>query len=305
MELLVVLLTIPVLLGIGYGAHAAGIFTSPRRETVNAFAYYIALPALLFTSTSARPLKEILSARLLAGVSVAMGGTILLAWVVHRGHPDPQVRSVLVVQSYHTNMAYLGVPLVAIVFGELATARAGLILGVAAILQLTASVSILSTMNGHGTSVRTEVGRILLNPIILAVLAGLVVSTFGLSLPTMPIAVLEHLGDLALPLAVLCVGGSLTHEPGVLGYDTLSAVIAVKILLMPLLAFLVFLALGSDAATLRAGVLMFAMPTAVSTYVFAGELGGNLQVASMNVFATTIVSTASLFVVVQLLFAVT
>ncbi len=50
---------------------------------------------------------------------------------------------------------------------------------------------------------------------------------------------------------------------------------------------------------------MFAMPTAVSTHVFASELGGDRELASINIFTTTLVATGTLFGVVSALFALT
>jgi len=73
-----------------------------------------------------------------------------------------------------------------------------------------------------------------------------------------------------------------------------------KILVMPALAWAVFSALAVDAATFTASIVMLGTPTAVSTFVFAGELGGDTEFASLNVFLTTLASVASLFLLIAL-----
>jgi len=45
---------------------------------------------------------------------------------------------------------------------------------------------------------------------------------------------------------------------------------------------------------------MLGTPTAVSTFVFANELGGDREFASLNVFVTTLASVATLFVLITL-----
>ena len=46
---------------------------------------------------------------------------------------------------------------------------------------------------------------------------------------------------------------------------------------------------------------MFGAPTAVSTYVYVSELGGDTEFASMNVFVTTLTSLVTLFVLLQVI----
>lgn len=69
---------------------------------------------------------------------------------------------------------------------------------------------------------------------------------------------------------------------------------------MPVLAWVVFSLLAVDTATFIASVVMLGTPTAVSTFVFASELGGDEEFASLNVFATTLVSIGTLFVLIAL-----
>lgn len=66
------------------------------------------------------------------------------------------------------------------------------------------------------------------------------------------------------------------------------------------LAWIVFSLLSVDSAAFTATVVMLGTPTAVSTFVFATELGGDKEFASLNVFLTTLVSIGTLFVLITL-----
>ena len=79
-----------------------------------------------------------------------------------------------------------------------------------------------------------------------------------------------------------------------------AAIVALKMGCMPLLARVVFSLLAIDPATFTVSVVMLGTPTAVSTYVFAHELGGDDEFASLNVFVTTVAALGTLFLPTEL-----
>nr|WP_208288436.1 AEC family transporter [Halobacterium sp. R2-5] len=110
---------------------------------------------------------------------------------------------------------------------------------------------------------------------------------------------MEVVGRLLALLALLCVGASLELDSPTADVRATSAVVALKAGLMPVLAWATFAVLAVDTATFTAAVVMLGTPTAVSTYVFATELGGDGAFASRNVFLTTLASVATLFVLIR------
>ena len=304
MSLLLALLAMLVLLAAGIAARRVGILAPTRRERLNAFAYYVALPALILSSTYDQPLSEVLSGRLVVGVAGTLLAIAGLATLVHRREAEAGVRSVATVQSYHSNLGYLGVPVVATTFGGLATAKAALILGVAALVQIGLTITILTTANDAEASLTSELGGVVTNPAIVSVIVGLGASVAGITIPDLADTGLGYLGELALPIALLCVGAALTLEADEIPFSTVSTVVLLKLVAMPIVALGAFWLVGANDSTIRAGVVMMAMPSAVSTYVFASELGGDRKLASLNVFATTVFSVGSLLLVVQIVRAI-
>ncbi|WP_122089237.1 AEC family transporter [Halalkalicoccus subterraneus] len=300
MALFLRLAALLALLLVGAGLRSAGVLDDARTARLNAAAYYGALPALIFVSTYDRAIGELLSARLLGGLLVVLFSTATLAWVVHRNRSSSARRSVAVVQSYHSNLGYLGLPLVASTFGADVTAVASVVLGVVSLVQVPLTVAILVGMNDADAAIKREVAELVRNPVLLSLLAGLAVGSSGVAVPAGVAVGLDAVGSLALPLALLCVGASLQVDAASLDPVATGSVIALKIGCMPLLAWIVFSALSVDPATFTASVVMLGTPTAVSTYVFAGELGGDRAFASLNVFGTTLVSVATLFVLIAL-----
>jgi malonate transporter and related proteins len=290
-----------VLLVVGAGLRASGVLDGDRAARLNSLAYYVALPALVFVATYRRSIGSLLSITLLEGLLAVFAITAALAWAVHHRRESAGRRSVAIVQSYHSNLGYLGVPLIAATFGGRVTAIASVILGIVSLLQIPLTIVVLTALNGTETDLTAEFRELLRNPVLLALIAGLAIGEIGVVVPSIVATGLDALGGFALPLALLCVGASLQVDRSTLDIRATGSVVALKIGCMPLVAWLVFSALGVDGATFTAAVVMLAMPTAVSTFVYADELGGDGAFASVNVFVTTLLSVGSLFVLIRLI----
>ncbi|WP_255198543.1 AEC family transporter [Halorarius litoreus] len=295
------LVTMLVLLAIGAGARAAGLLTPGRRDALTAVAFYVALPALVFESTVGRALEQLLVWRLVAGVVVVLLLVAGVSWLVHRGRAAPTRRGVAVVQSYHCNLGFLGVPFVAATFGGVTAGKASVVLGIGVLVQVPLTVLLLTGITNADADLGGELRGLATNPVLVALGLGLAGATLGVELPAVAQQALGAVGTFALPIALLAVGASLATDGGFVDPPTVGAVAVVKLLAMPLVAVVVFTALDASPSTLRAGVLMLAMPTAVSTYIYASELGGDRELASATVVATTVAAVGTLFGVVQVL----
>lgn len=302
MEVLVRLSGLLALLLAGTGLRRVGVLDADRTELLNQTAYYVALPALVFVATYDQSIGDVVSWELFVGVVATLLGTALVASVVHRNRSPTARRSVAVVQSYHSNLGYLGVPLVAVTFDAEVTAIASVILGIGALVQVPLTVILLVSMNG--TNADGALGRHLKslagNPVLIALVAGMAIGGFQLGVPTAAATALDWVGSLALPLALLCVGATLQVDSSTIDRGATASVVALKVACMPAIAWGVLSLLGVNAATFTAGVVMLGTPTAVSTYVFATELGGDAGFASLNVFVTTVASVASLTLLIEL-----
>lgn len=288
------------LVAAGFGARRYGVLTSARNERLGQVAFYVLLPALIFRSTYDKELGELISVELVVGLLVVLGTIITLSWFLNRSD-DTSVRSVAVVQSYHGNMGFFGVPVVAATLGSAAAGTASVILGIAALVHVPLTVLTLITVNDAEANVLGELRSVATNPVLLTLLLGLAFATVGQSIPAPVDSAIGQLSGLALPVALLAVGGSLDPQGHEIPLSRTGVVVGLKVLAMPLVAWLVFSALGTDALTRNAALVMFGAPTAVSTYVYAAELGGDEAFASVNVFATTVASIVSLFVLLGLI----
>ena len=287
-------------LSLGIAARRFGLVDDRHTDRLTAFAFYVALPALVFTSTASRSLAEVFDPRLVVGVWAVLLAVAAVGWVVHgRGRESSATRSVAVVQSYHGNLGFLGLPITAATFGGVVTAKASLVLGVGALTQVPLTVVLLAAVNDAGADLRGELRGVFTNPVLVALVVGLGCAAVGVSVPDSLSTGLGAVADLALPAALFAVGASLSFDREAFDLPAVGSVVLLKMVVMPAVALAAFWLLSADASTTRAGVVMLAMPTAISTFVYATELGGDADLASANVFVTTLVSVGTLLTLVQ------
>lgn len=301
MEVFLRLLLMLALIGVGITIRQVGILTETRTLRLNAVAFYVAVPALIFMSTYDQRPAELASVELITGIVIVIVTGLFISWVVHRREQVDVRRSVAIVQSYHSNLGYIGLPLVSVGFGTVAAGRGSVILGVGALLQISLTTLLLVRINGTDVSVWGELRSLLRNPVIISLMIGLTVATVAWKPSNTVVTAIDYIALSALPLALLCVGASLDVTIEDTDFTTIGSVIGVKVLALPVIAYLVFTSLGADSITVVTGVVMFGAPTAVSTYIYVGELGGDRRLASTNILTTTIVGLVTVSAIIYLL----
>ena len=70
MNILAITVPIYIVMGIGYSAGRAGLFSAPDMRVLGKFVVKFALPALLFTALSQRPIADIVNGSYLAAYAV-------------------------------------------------------------------------------------------------------------------------------------------------------------------------------------------------------------------------------------------
>lgn len=285
-----VILPIFAILGAGYIGKRIGIITPPIVDILNKVAFYGALPALVFYSIYSRSFEEIYSPTLLIGFYIIIFSTLAIASISFRNLGDNASKSTSLIQSYHGNLGYMGLPIVTLAFGEIAGAKASFLLGFGSPIQISLTMILLVYLNQVKAQFWDQLKQIFLNPVLVALLVGVAFSFLAISLPSTFQKVISYLGDTALPLALLGVGASIEVEGYRERLRSISSVAVLKIVMMPIMALGLFSLLRIDFLTLRTGVLMLGMPTAISTYIYSSELGGDGKLASLNVSFTTLLS---------------
>jgi predicted permease len=274
------------------------------RQT-NRLVYYVCLPLLLFYKIGTADFGQNFNLALVAATIGAVATVFLLTygWAALRGYP-PAVRGVFSQGAFRGNIAYIGLAIALNAYGETGLTRAGILMGfLVPFLNLFAITALLwphrGAGNEHGT--RFWLRQFLLNPLILASAAGILWSWLALPMPVLLERSLKISSSMALPLALIAIGGGFSLQK-LRGDLTLAIAASVgKLVLLPLVALLLLHLLGVTGLDLGIGVLIAGTPAATANYIMAQELHGDAELAGSIVMLSTLASAVTYTVALYLL----
>ena len=299
MEFLNVMIPMAVFLAVGYISKKAGIVTEGAKNFLSKFLFYFAMPSLAFRSVASFDFKESFVPELVLHNLV----TMILVFGISLGFmyllKDKNMRGAAHMAVYRGNQGYIGMYAVKSMFGNLALSKAAVINGfenpLVNILAVT-GMEIFRNEKSNSHFLKT-IGRVLLkvikNPFVIAVVLGMfesAVRTNILSVAAIDKS-LEMAGNIALPLALVLIGASITFSYIRKNLGLVALLSIVKVGVVPLVAWVlgryIFLL---DRADLAVGVVLLGTPVAVSSYVFAREMGANETLMASCIGLSTIMS---------------
>ena len=296
-----------LLIAAGAGLQAAKFVSPDFLKEANRVTYWLGLPALLFSQLSGSFHHSSGAGRMFL---VTLLGTVLvifagyaIAWLMKI--PGPAIGT-FVQGGYRGNLAFVGLPVIfslpdTAIFGGM-SARTAAVLTVAPIMvfyNIAGVVVLLLSQHRLGWAmVKPFVKQLATTPPLLATLAGISYAMLGWTLPPFLDKALSSLGEMALPLGLLGVGGSLiTVKLGSSWRSPLASAL-VKTAVSPLIGWLVARAAGVDGMELKMILLLMACPTAIVSYTMAIELKGDERLAAGAIALSVLTSVVSLAVVV-------
>lgn len=302
-----VLLPIALIILLGW-ALAKWRFLGPDfMADLNRLTFYVALPALIVRSIAEVrvPVGEAMKLYgvLLAATLLGAIGTWILAWLL--GVRKSAWGSVAQA-SFRGNLAYAGLPVLTYFAAGWEVPARDHLLGTALLVfgPLTASYNLIAVVLlsvGAGTAISwPRIARdIILNPLILACLTGFLLALLQWPLPPVIDRAMGALGGVALPVALLCIGGSFVgNRPDGTRRGVLLAVVG-KILLLPVLALLGCWIFGLEGDQ-RLIVLVFAgTPTAATAYTMVTQMRGDPELTASAIVLSTLLAFASLALILS------
>ena len=132
------------------------------------------------------------------------------------------------------------------------------------------------------------------NPTIIATVLGLVMNLMGLRIPVLLVDVVEDLSGLTTPLSFLSIGVTLKLSQVEKKRHLISAVL-LRLVLIPLAMLSLAVLLGFRGQQLCALMILFAAPTAVSSYPMAVAMDADGDFAAQMVAYTTIFCLPTIF----------
>jgi len=254
--------------------------------------FTISLPALIFLEVSSIHLEEILNVNLIlfvyAGTLVTFAAVWITAGFFTRAGKD---KASFIQGSFRGNFAIVGLAIIVNYYGIDNLGKASLVLAFTIPLYNILSVIALTVpLKEKEHKYSNTFFEILKNPLIIAVFAAIPFSYFGIIIPGFLKTSIGYLSALALPLALVGIGGFLSFSD-ITKESSLTVISTIlKLLVFP--AIMTFAAYLLDFRGIDLGIIfiLFACPTAIASFIMAEAMGANSRLAGNILLLTTLVS---------------
>nr|WP_283245121.1 AEC family transporter [Halomonas venusta] len=263
-------------------------------STASALVFKATLPTLIFLSLIKADLSVALDVPLLLFFAAATLGQFLISWLWASYRVPKADRGIYVQGAFRGNCGIVGLALAAGMYGNYGLSAGSLLLGVVIVMYNALSVVALAAYQpGQSTNWRSLLKHIVTNPLIISVVAALPFTAFSIPLPSWLITSGDYFASLTLPLALICVGATLSVATMRSGSQIALSASSMKMIVLPLLSTLAAWAVGFSGEKLGLLFLFFASPTAAASFVMVKAMNGNVALAANIVAMTTLMASVT------------
>ncbi|MFK7800414.1 MAG: AEC family transporter [Anaerolineae bacterium] len=275
---------------------AIGWIAGPRlgleARTLSRTAYFLFIPAFVFSTLSNATIEADLAIRMLSytaivHISVAIVG-FFVAWILGK---SPKMIGAYTLIAVFGNVGNFGFPIIQFHLGEVALEAATVyFLG---ILVISFIIGVMAA-NWHRGSSGTAVLEVFKTPALIATVPAILINWFDISTPIMVDRIVGLLGQAMVPVMLVALGVQLASTKSLkLDQDTL-IVSGIRLLISPALAFVFVGFFGLDGIERGAGIMQAAMPAAVLTSIIALEYDLLPDFVTRTVLFSTLASVVTL-----------
>src|SRR3990167_2847479 len=260
-------------------------------NTASSLVFRGTMPTLLFLGIVKADLSTALQPPLLLFFVVATLVCFALAWgwaIWRIPHED---RCIYTQGAFRGNNGIIGLALATSLYGDYGLSLGAVLGGVVILCYNVLSAIVLAIYSPGAKTGPLAIGKsILVNPLIIGVLLAIPFAYWRIPLPVWLMTSAEYFAQMTLPLALICIGGTLSLASLRQSSGTALSASLMKMVWLPLLATLGAWLYGFREADLAILFLYFASPTAAASFVMARAVGANHELAAAIIVITTLVA---------------
>lgn len=295
MELTIVLQQMLVLfsmMSVGFALRRQGVLDQKGNGLLTRLILDVALPAAIITGVAGAP-GERENAHLFYVIGLAFLLFFLFCLVAIPAtwlmRPKREDFGALASVALFPNIAFMGFPLMMALYGPESMFYGVLVNLVFNVFALSIGVKLLA-----GSQAKMSL-KLIFNIAMNASLVGIALFVLNITLPPVINIPMTHLGNMLTPLGMLLLGsilGGMDLKSVFSGWRIYAASF-VKLLVVPVVVYLVLIQITDNVLMIGSMVIMSAVPTAPRTAMLAVRFGGNTELVSQGIFISTILSIAA------------
>jgi malonate transporter and related proteins len=268
---------------------------------MNFFIVYVALPALFYRILAQTPLEQLARVDFIFATTLATFWAFVVSFVIGmailRGNIGQSTIAGLA--GSYGNIGYMGPGLALATLGPQAAVPVALIFCFDTLLLFSLVPFLMALANPQQKSIGAttiEVARrIVTHPLVIATAVGIASAAVHFQPPVAMERLLQFLQNAAAPCALFTLGVTVALRPLKKMPWEVPFLVAVKLALHPLLAFLLLSLFGPfEQSWVYTAILMAALPPALNVFVFAQQYDTWVEQASGAVLVGTLISVLTL-----------
>ncbi|MCK9816398.1 AEC family transporter [Pseudomonas sp. MAFF 302046] len=260
-------------------------------HTASALVFNVTMPALLFLGILHADLHSALKPGLLIYFAVATLVSFAGAWLWAIWRCPREDRGIYTQGAFRGNNGVIGLALAASMYGDYGISLGAILAALVILFYNTLSTIVLAVYSPVIKSDPWSIFKsVVSNPLIISVLSAAPFAYWQISLPGWLDSAGQDLAAMTLPLALICIGGTLSmaalRKSGSLALSSS----LVKMVGLPVLATFGAWWCGFRGAELGILFLYFGSPTAAASFVMARAANGNHELAAAIIVITTLMA---------------
>lgn len=286
---------------LGYIGNKTKVLNAESNKLLSRLILNIAVPCTILSSVTDGSVTvtghEALIFSIYVLISLALG--FIIAWPVPRLLRSPReddgiIRFLLT----FGNTGFMGYPVIQALFGNGALFYVTLF-GIPVNILLYSVGIIMASGTGQKLNFKK-----LLTPTFIASIAAVLIFAFKIPFPKIIVTTTTLIGHITTPGAMLVIGSTLADIPfrEVFSEKRIYPVAALKLIVLPVVIWLVFRFFITDPETLGILIVQAAMPTATVATMLSLQYGSNDKLASQGVLLTTLFSVVTIPLLLYFLF---
>lgn len=286
-----------ILLSVGFMAVRTGITDRTFMNRLNALNFRLLFPFLMFNNIYGAGPENMPSLTLMiAGPLSVILLILILMLTVPRIVRENSRRGTIIQAIFRSNFVIYGIPLTTYVFGEKQSSVCGMMVMIMVSVFNIAAVIVLEIFR-EGGQIRLKplLRGLVTNPLLQGCAAGLVFSLLRIRLPEFIASPVSSMARASTTLAMIALGANLVFEELRKNRKAITAVILIRLLLLPLITLPLGWLIGLRGVELFLILMIFGTPVAAASYPMAQNMGGDGQLAGQLVFVSTVVSLGTIF----------
>lgn len=281
---------------LGFGIRKMKLLDAGIFKPLNHMIFQIFIPTMLFVDVYQSDFTSSVNQKLF----LYTGGMVLLLFLllcalVPRFVREKRDASVMIQGIYRSNYVLFGVTIGANLYkgGDIGViaAMAAFIVPLFNVL----AVILFETFRGGKVKPAAVVKGVLKNPLVGAGILGILFAVAKIPIPVLLVDTLENIGNMASPMALICLGGMLSFERLKNHKKKLGVVLLGRLLLVPAIAVALGAVLGYREVELVGILAVFGSPTAVASAPMAQSMGGNGELAGEIVATSSAACVVTMF----------